>query len=210
VRARDAPLLLAMVWESIQAAYAKLQTTEKLSNLVLSMFRSVSNPWSTPPDLKAHAPEIRHLVPALALVAKQRVDASSTSGHCAAALEYLARFYLECEGQGIFMSRESAEAAEKNMRKSLQRYAWLHVHFCDSARFPVRPKTHWCYHIGQFSKCQNPRAQWTYKNEDWVGRIALMAHSCSHGTRSIMVAQSLHAKYRVMLHMRLLNDLAAH
>jgi hypothetical protein len=75
------------------------------------MFCSVSNPWSTPPDLKAHAAEIRHLVPALALVAKQRVDASSTSGHCAAALEYLARFYLECEGQGIFMSRESAEAA---------------------------------------------------------------------------------------------------
>jgi hypothetical protein len=119
VRARDAPLLLATVWGSIQAAYAKLQTTEKLSNLVLSMFCSVSNPWSTPPDLKAHAAEIRHLVPALALVAKQRVDASSTSGHCAAALEYLARFYLECEGQGIFMSRESAEAAEKKTCESL-------------------------------------------------------------------------------------------
>ena len=52
-------------------------------------------------------------------------------------------------------------------------------------------------------KFQNPRTQWTYKNEDFVGRLARIAHSCCHGTKGIKVAKSLHDKYRAMLHLRL-------
>ena len=110
--------------------------------------------------------------------------------------------------QAMFMPEEAADRIAYNMRKSLQHYAWLRSHSGDTVRFPIRPKFHWCYHIAQFARFQNPRTQWTYKNEDWVGRIATMAHSISHGTKPTKVAKGLHAKYRVMLHLRLLQALS--
>ena len=106
------------------------------------------------------------------------------------------------------MSKKACEKASANLRQSLQHYVWLHKKSSETLRFPIRPKLHWCYHISQFCKYQNPKTQWTYKNEDWVGRIARIAHSSCHGTRTTHVAKGLHTKYRIMLHMRLVQALS--
>ncbi len=106
----------------------------------------------------------------------------------------------------MFMPTTVAGKVANAMRKTLQHYTWLRAHNQDNMRFPIRPKFHWCYHIGEFARFQNPRTQWTYKNEDWVGQLATLAHNVSHGTRPNKLAQSLHTKARLMLHSRLMQS----
>ena len=116
---RSAPSRLAAAWESIQAAYVRLDSRDRLSNLVLSMFTSPTSPWSSPPDLKTHAAEMRHLVPALAVVARSRSRESETDAHISAALEHLARFYLECDAQAahVFVRRATRKRQKKGKKK---------------------------------------------------------------------------------------------
>jgi len=168
---------------------------------------TVDKPWSTSPDLKGHAAEIRHFVPALALVLRRRRITSVEMAHMSAAVENLARFYVELDSEGMFMRPAAAERGFQRMKKCLQHYVWLHTLHEDTLRFPLRPKLHWCYHIAQNCRFQNPRFQWTYKNEDWVGRVACIGSSCAHGTRATKVAGSMMSKYSIMLHNRLLNAL---
>ena len=56
---------------------------------------SVDKPWSATPELKGHAAEIRHFVPALALVLRRRRITSVEMAHVSAAIENLARLYME-------------------------------------------------------------------------------------------------------------------
>ena len=202
--------VVAKIWAEVQEAYNTLGTPDRLNNLKLGTF-TTSSPFR--PDMKAKAAETRHLVPALAAVAQNRCRIprcrTAVEMHCAASLEHLCRFYKLCESQSMFMDRPSAEQASEEMRHCLQHYAWLHVFWGrksqDSAAFPIRPKLHWAYHIGQACKFQNPRSTWTYKQEDWLGKISAIALSCAHGTRSVRIMKSFMTKYRAILNHRLRN-----
>ena len=47
----------------------------------------------------------------------------------------------------------------------------------------------------------NPRLQWCFKSEDFVGKTSKVAHSISMGVASSRLSQMLGAKYRVLLHL---------
>ena len=64
----------AEVWALLKEAYKDLGIKEKFNNLVVSMFTNHEKPWSQPAKLKGHAGEIRHLAPALALVAWKKAN----------------------------------------------------------------------------------------------------------------------------------------
>eukprot|EP00969_Alexandrium_andersonii_P197082 8707804-Alexandrium_andersonii.AAC.1 len=42
-------------------------------------------------------------------------------------------------------------------------------------------KHHFAEHLAEAFAFMNPRVGWTFKAEDYVGRIAVLAHSCSFG-----------------------------
>lgn len=193
---------LAVVWRSVRAAYITLNVHERLNNLLLNQFCDAKNPWAHPPVMKCHAGELRHLIPALALVARQRSRGAARDEHICKALECLATFYMVCDEQDMFMEQAAWETAFEMMKQCLQHYAWLH-RLENSVRFHLVPKLHFCYHLAWFCRWQNPRSFWTYKNEDWVGKMAKMAHSCSHGTRAVRLSASLVQKYITCLHIRL-------
>jgi len=205
--ATRAPARISEVWQQVKQAYSDLAVEERLNNLTVGMFSNAERPWAASPELKPHAAELRHLVPALAVVARLRRDGSEVAGHICIALESLAGFYLVCEGQDMFMEPAAAEAAFQHMKVCLRGYAWLHLQYEDTVRFPLFPKLHHCYHLAWFCRWQNPRSNWTYKNEDWVGKIATIAHSCSHGMKTVKLTHSLVEKYRIMLHLRMVRSI---
>lgn len=197
--------MLAAAWEQIQAALRQLGPGDRMAHLFLSMFSDPEKPWQEAPSLHAHAAEIRHLVPAMAAVAASR-QSSQVDLHVALSLQHLAKFYHICSVQPIIMTAEGAAEAELNLRRCLQHYSWLHKHHqaCNMAcRFRLFPKFHFAIHIAQFCRFINPSWTWTYKNEDFVGRIATLCHSVSHGTAIRDLSRSLCRKYAVMLHVRL-------
>jgi len=203
----EAQAKLQSIWVEIRAAYDTLGTREKLTNLYLSMFTNIKYPFASPPVLKCKAAECRHLIPALAIVARARLKPEDAmSVHIAAALERLATFYLTLHGsKNMVLDIETAATARQALKNLLLHCSWLNHHgdmgTCN--RFHIVPKFHFASHLADSCLFLNPAKSWTYKNEDWVGQLAIIALSCAHGTASHKLPLTLMSKYRLMLHLRL-------
>ena len=85
----------------------------------------------------------------------------------------------------------------------LDDYAWLSQWSFESDRnsFHIVAKHHTFIHLLWNSKFMNPRLQWCFKSEDFVGKTSKVAHSISMGVASSRLSQKLGAKYRVLLHL---------
>ena len=125
--------------------------------------------------------------------------------HIAMAWAGLAQFYEAIDTGSLFLAEAQAVKADQGLNIMLQHYAWLHQWglLGGSNRFSVVPKMHFAKHAGAPAKYMNPRACWTHKNEDWVGRLATIALSCAHGTASHKLNPKLVRKYVLMFHLRL-------
>ena len=171
------------------------------------MFTNQKYPFAQPPVLKCKAAECRHLIPALAIVARSRIKPEvAITVQIAAALEHLATFYLLVNGsKGIVLESDVAEKARHALKTLLLHCSWLNHHgdLGSCNRFHIVPKFHFSIHLADSCMFLNPTKTWTYKNEDWVGQLAVIALSCAHGTASHKLPLSLMSKYRLMLHLRL-------
>ena len=69
------------------------------------MFTDLKKPFAKPPLLKCKAAEARHLIPALATVARKRMQANNeVSVHIAGALANLSLFYITIDSGDVFLS----------------------------------------------------------------------------------------------------------
>ena len=196
---------MRQTWNQIQDKYKSMKVSERSTNIFLSQFSNVDHPWSQAPLLKGKAAEIRHLVPVLASVAWDK--ASETGGlkesHIAECLHHLAIFYDIVANADFFMTKDESDAALHAMQRCLQHYVWLQAHVTKDCLFQLVPKFHWAYHLAQMCKYQNPKTFWTYRQESWVGSMATVAHSCSHGTKNTKLSESFCEKYLLGLQLRL-------
>ena len=72
VKMAEAPAQnLQALWTSIKTAYRELQCPSQFSTMTLNMIRGGGGPF---PNLKGKASEVKHLVPALELIASQYLD----------------------------------------------------------------------------------------------------------------------------------------
>lgn len=195
-------------WASIQAKYKSMQIQERFTNLNLSQFTNVEKPWSQAPLLKGKAAEIRHLIPVLASVARDKANATGglKESHIAECLHSLACFYDQIYQADFFMTQEEGVAAFGHIKKCLRHYAWLQIEAASDILFQMTPKFHWACHLGYMCKWQNPKSFWTYKQESWVGSMAAVAHSCAHGTKATKLSVSFCQKYILGLQLRI-NDI---
>ena len=178
----------AKIWAMLKEAYAELDIKEKFNNMVVSMFCAAEKPFSQPAKLRGHAGEIRHFIPALALVAWKKANDCQAFAHMAECCHHLSKFYSIIAEDDFFM--KSAEEAEECLKESMVHYIWLHNHFDDGVRFTLASKCHFLAHIALMLHFQNPATCWTYKQESFMGYIATLCHSCSHGTRAVRLSES--------------------
>ena len=59
------------------------------------------------------------------------------------------------------------------------------------------------WHMAQQFKFLNQRISWTFKTEDYVGKISKLAHGCTYGTSRMNVSSSICSKYRWYMHLML-------
>ena len=201
---KDGPGNAAKIWAMLKEAYAELDIKEKFNNMVVSMFCAAEKPFSQPAKLRGHAGEIRHFIPALALVAWKKANDCQAFAHMAECCHHLSKFYSIIAEDDFFM--KSAEEAEECLKESMVHYIWLHNHFDDGVRFTLAPKCHFLAHIALMLHFQNPATCWTYKQESFMGYIATLGHSCSHGTRAVRLSESFITKYIMALQLRV-NDM---
>lgn len=100
-----------------------------------------------PNQLRGHAGEIRHFIPALALVAWKKASESQAFAHMAECCHHLAKFYSIIGEDDFFM--KDCKQAERCLKESMVHYIWLHKHFDDGVRFTLTPKCHFLAHIAE-------------------------------------------------------------
>lgn len=201
----DATKNMRVLWESIQQKYKSMKVAERFTNLTLSQFINVDKTSTAVPLLKGKAAEIRHLVPVLASVAWDKAQAGGglKQSHIAQCLHNLACFYDTVASADFFMTAAEAAEAFSCVQKCFQHYAWLQQEAKNPCLFQFSPKFHWAYHLAQLCRYQNPKTFWTYRQESWVGSMANLAHSCSHGTKATRLSTSLCQKYLLGFQLRI-------
>ena len=206
VRAAKKPAdRLAVLFSQVQVHYTQQQCKNRLTNLRLSMICDAAKPWSKHPVLDCKGGESRHLLPALNPVL--RAAFAGTTERCevemlnaATSLEKLVQLWDE---MGVCPTPAQYEQTMSLGGSFLKSYAWLNAWSLEKGRmsFHVVAKHHSFLHLLWNSKHLNPKLQWCFQGEDYVGQVSRLAHSVSMGVSSTKLSSKVVGKYRILAHL---------
>ena len=200
---------LGLIFEALQKEYKRQQSPTRLTNLRLSMICDTAAPHSSYPALKAKGAESKWLAPAFLPVCKALLQPSLE--HEAAmlrALQSMCDLIALFDDSGMFLSSNAWKQACALAKGFLDTYAQLHEWAAEANRklFHIVFKFHTFQHLVENSKYLNPRAHWCFSCEDFVGKMALLAHSVSMGVRSTKISQKVCPKYKLLLDLLLTRE----
>ena len=175
------------------------------------MLTDPKKPWAKNASLDCKGAEARRLLPALLPVLKLMLslekDEALGKVHeqmlCAA--ESLEKLVSLWDGASTILTAAEYEESLALGKAFLDAYLFLH-HWSlekDRCSFHIVAKHHTFIHLLWNSKYLNPRMQWCFKGEDFVGQISKLTHSISMGVSSTRLSLKVAPKYRVLLHFKL-------
>ena len=202
---------LALIFEEGQLEYKAQGLNNRLTNLKLSMLTDAQKPWVSKACLDIKAGEAKHLLPALVPVLEKifgdtRKEEEQKMISAAKSLEKLVALW---DAASTFLTSSEVEKAMNLGKEFLLAYKWLHAWSLEKGRnsFSTVNKFHTFIHMWMGCKFTNPKKQWCFKGEDYVGHISKMAHSISFGVSSTRISNKLCPKYRVLQHFIICRDM---
>lgn len=203
----DPKVRLGIIFTEIQKSYRTRQAPARLTNLKMSMFCKFDAPWAKYPALSTKAAESKHLAPALLDVCRVALNSGSeVDQHILAALTAMCSLVDLLDQADIFLTDAQSREALNLAYRFLDEYAWLNA-WAESEDLLLfnagALKFHTFFHLIDNARFLNPRFHWTFRNEDFVGKVSLLAHSASMGVRATKLSMKACAKYRILLHLRL-------
>ena len=199
-----------MVWRLVLDAYEEIGTpvSERVGELPWSKLckRKTANP-SEFPMLHIKGAQAKHLLPAVTLVCEKKASMGIPDNKTKLRLdkrENTSRFFQILEEHHLFLPEDAAKELLTCTTSALLSYCGLSRMAIQSGRrlYNVVPKHHYWYHAAVQANFQNPRCGWVFKDEDYVGRVARIAHSCTFGVHAANVGVPLMLKYREALAIR--------
>jgi len=180
---------------------------ERIKKLTWSMIcssRDMANPAHYPDFHGCKAAHTRHLVGPVRAVAEE-LNTDGRLDHLVEVLRNLERFYSIMDSYGHFIPAESARDLFNAVHKCCVHYCCLAATAAERGLklFLVTPKFHFWLHIAYFARYCNPKYAWCYANEDFVGKIAQVAHAASFGLGPLKLGPSLVHRYLVAMALRI-------
>ena len=158
--------------------------------------------------LKGKAIETMTLSPALAFVFKEHSDGSPFDKMICLALDRcvgIDKLFQEHQHENVFpkaarldLQRQVLEYLE--MQQALQK---LSAKKLDRKLFNLTKKAHDLFHIAELASEINPRRIWCMPQEDLMGKVSLLMHSCMTGSSQQHSCNEFQEKYRLALHFEL-------
>ena len=198
---------LGFIFDEIQEQYRSQELSNRLTNLRLSMFTDANKPWASKASLDIKAGEAKHLLPAVVPVLEKLFGPSMHLREeerkmisAAKSLEKLVALWDEAE---TFLTPSQFAKSMALGKEFLLSYKWLNSWSLEKDRnsFAIVIKHHTFIHLLLNSKYMNPRRQWCFRGEDFVGHVSKMAHSISFGVSSTKISTKLCPKYRIFFHL---------
>lgn len=196
---------LAKLFLRIQELYKQFDAGTRLTNLRIAMFVDEKAHWQGHPFLSIKGAECKHLLPCMTKVAGELAGGEEFGERLEACMQAINAFSTLIDTSDTFLSDEQGELAEELVLSFLDHYEWLTkwAESKDRQDFHQVPKFHMLLHVAETAKFMNPKMQWCFKSEDFVGKIATLGHSVSMGVASKNISQKICQKYRHWLHFRL-------
>lgn len=195
------------LWDRIQEGYRALKVECRLSTLTIGMIATGPGLHTNFPCLSASAAETRDLLQVLPrLVQELRGEDRDLWDRILVCSNHILRMqHLIREARTKPTAREAA-AFEASTKLFLLQYAHLSAILADRniLGFNVIPKAHQLWHAGLFFKFLNPSYHWAYAWENWVGRMARIARSCTAGVPLMRAGPHMLEKYIQLLTLRLM------
>jgi hypothetical protein len=199
---------LGRIFARVQELYKQHKSTTRLTNLRLSMFTTEDKHWQSEPFLKVKGSEARHLLPCLTEISKERNTGLEHEERLQAAFEAIDSFVRLLDRAGNHLSPSEALLGQELVVSFVEHSQWLEQWALGEGRleFHMVPKYHMLVHLAESARYLNPKLQWCFKSEDFVGKVAKLGHSISMGVASQRISLKLVAKYRIWLHLRFTRD----
>ena len=194
-----------LVWVMVTQRYSDLSTECQFSNLSLSSFCDPEKHSSKYPKLKGRGAEVKDLVAPLLFVWDHFMNKRDKM-HCK--VRDLLTYQLDI--QSILADNAPYPflpvGAAKNLKQLIDLYLEAYSILAQDADdkeellWPVVPKHHWLWHLGDRCLYLNPRRGCTLVDEDFVGRMKVIVAACVHGTKAHNVPEAVVLKYIWGLH----------
>ena len=199
---------LGVIFSRVQELYKDHKSTTRLTNLRLSMFMDEAKHWKSEPVLKIKGSEAKPLLPCLTTYSKEINKGSDHDERLVAAFESIFNFVKLIDESGDFLTTGEADLALELCLAFLDHSEGLEEWALQADRLEYHrvPKYHMLLHLAEQARYLNPKLQWCFKSEDFVGKMATLGHSVSMSVASHRLSMKLCAKYRVFLHLRFTRD----
>ncbi len=199
---------LATVWAELKAQYRALGVGDQLQNLTLSMYVPEGDKF---PRLKSRAAEARHLGQPLLAVFEKFMDGQDKIHRLIQmGLQYSTKLedILDENMHDYCLNEEAHKDFLSTTYSFLAVLTSLgnHYHPQQMALFHCTIKAHYLLHIALYSRWCNPRAAWTYSNEDFMQVVRGIVAACQRGTAPALVSNKVMKKYIAGLAFVLLGD----
>jgi hypothetical protein len=188
---------LKCLWEKIKAFYQHSKPSSRLDHLTEDMLWAKS---ATTPKLKAKGGETRYLVPFFLQLARENYKKEPTAhwNTVLALVTLLWELYL-----GVSQVPFDAQQCAEKCRRMCVLYAALakEGEQQSSGLWRMKPKVHLAQELLEFSgeSLGSPQNFWTYRDESWMGQLALAAHPAGGPINPATITTKLLQRYRAMV-----------
>ena len=193
---------VSVIWNKMQHHYTLLGVENKLPLLKATMFINTDRPHQEKPFLKVKAGECKSLVHVFAHLAVDFHTGDDISNAILALCESMAEFTDLMDSSSRHPTDAQCARAEEIMSSFMAQYKFLQLHRPTDFMWHTVIKFHTAKHLAASFKLGNPKFSWCFKSEDYCGRIARLAHSCSFGCKALALATKIAEKYRLMMFIR--------
>jgi hypothetical protein len=196
---------LALIWQKTKEICNDLEITNEMSQISLAHIHTPDKAHSSKTYFKAKGHHTKVILPAIAKLCADADDGSAMNEHRNKALNAIVKFCKLLDVAPVVPSDLEAAMAVEFMDEFLVESEWLNswAEKQGNMLFNLVNKHHYCWHLSRKFKYLNPRVTWTFKTEDYVGKISTLGHNCAMGKSKLLVANVLCEKYRECEHLRL-------
>ena len=183
------------VYAMLKRAYDELDVPS--SERVPELKRSTYREGADYPEMSCKAAHAKHLLPALELVIERVELNDRLDRHVVRCVKNANMFAHIIEQHEFALPPEEASRAIRCAHNAVGSYGVLaKASFFKKERlWCLVFKFHWWLHLAHACRRYNPRIGWVFMDEDWVGRIARIAHSSSFGRGDFKLSPILVEKY---------------
>lgn len=172
----------------------------------MSMFLNKEEPHEHMPKLKGRAIEVRNLIPALASVWTEYMDASKPIQHavlhglrCSARMDAILEEYRDFD---VLPTAAAHEFMQCSFGYAQSQTACAgHYGTKDGLYvFDITIKTHYTLHQGMTAGDLNPRLSWNFAGEDFMHKIKILLATATHGNDASTSLVKCMQQYEVALY----------